>query len=217
MKRRFECRKRSGDAPDRKIDGRGGGKGRRSGVVGGLLRRKLALGGKHTAHGIARAQLLRLRITAGGGKRIDGGGRRDDEIAAEKQTHIGKDGEEKGSGDTARQTVLIQLHLLRPGDFNPVSAQKRANLSFSFRRSSARRDNCIRILPDFIGNTLMMHLSQPVNHAKRDFAFAHDDRVGAVLLQLIDLGVGMGAGFDPMRLQFADALVGILDDEEGRA
>src|SRR5690242_14399388 len=99
-----------------------------------LLRRKLALRGKQPTHGVARSQLRRLRISTGRGKRIDGSGWRDHQIAAEKQAEIGKDGDEERSGDTARQTVLVQLHLLRPGDVTPVSAQKRANLSFSFRR-----------------------------------------------------------------------------------
>lgn len=80
MKRSFKCRKRRGHGPAGKIDNRGGGKGKRSGVMRRLLRCKLALRGKQPAHGIARSQLRRLRISTGRGKRIDGGGRRDHQL-----------------------------------------------------------------------------------------------------------------------------------------
>ncbi len=40
----------------------------------------------------------------------------------------------------------------------------------------------------------MMHLGEPVNHAQRDFTLAHDDGIGAIVRQLIDVGGGMGAG-----------------------
>ena len=212
MTRSIKCRKGGCNGPAGEIDIRGSGKHGRSAVMGRLLRRKPALGGKHATHGIARGQLRRLCIPAGRGKRIDGGSRRNDQIAADEQADIGKDGDKQGSGDTAGQMVLIQLHLLRPGDVTPVSAQKRANLSFSFRRRVVRRHNCIRPMPVFIGFTLMMHLGEPVNHAKRDFTLAHDDGVGAIELQLIDLGVGMGAGDDEDRRIDAARLLGNAED-----
>lgn len=183
--------------------------------MGRLLRRKLALGGKHATHGIARGQLRRLRIPAGRGKRIDGCSRRNDQIAAEQQAEIGKDGDEQGSGDTAGQMVLVQLHLLRPDDVTPVSAQKRANLSFFWRRRLIRHNNCIRPMPVFIGHTVMMHLGERVNHAKCDFTLAHDDGVGTIVLQFIDFGIGMGAGDDENRRIDAARLLGDAAGLEG--
>ncbi len=41
-----------------------------------------------------------------------------------------------------------------------------------------------------------MHLGEPVNHSHGDFSLAHDDGIGAVLFQLVDFSVRMGAGDD---------------------
>ena len=54
----------------------------------------------------------------------------------------------------------------------------------------------------------MMHLREPVNHAKRDFSLSHDDGIGAVLLQHVDLDVGMRPCDDQQRRVDRPSLLG---------